>query len=99
MTVGIEYLYSLNILLWYLLGVTLSISTFPVTPAILAMGYPSIPFKIVIFSAISYFLSFFILIKFYGLLAIGMSYFIFYISSCLFICYYYLKNLKKEIES
>jgi len=96
-TVGIKYLDSLDILLLYLLGSVISISTFPATPAILAMGYPQIPFKIIIFSTVAYYLSIIFLIDYFGLITMGISYLILYVSSSILLYFYFHKVFKKKL--
>lgn len=96
-TVGTEYLESLPVLLWYLLGVVVSVSTFSVTPAFLAMGYPKLSFKALLIATILYFAAFFPTIKYFGLLGAGISYLLLYISWLIMIVIYYLGYLRKEL--
>jgi O-antigen/teichoic acid export membrane protein len=78
-TVGEEYYDSIPTLLFYLAGVVLSVGTFPLTPALLAMGKATETFNVLLISTVVYFCSFFLMINEIGLLGAGISYLIFYI--------------------
>lgn len=99
-SVGIEYLDSLPVLLWYLSGVVVSISTFSITPAILAMGYPKLSFKALLIATILYFFFFWLTINYYGLTGAGISYLLLYLFWLMAIGYFYFKEvrIKKEQE-
>lgn len=79
-TVGEEYYSSIPILLFYLAGVVLSVSAFPITPAILAMGRPDISFKVQLSSTIVYFVTLMILLNILGVIGAGVAYLALYLA-------------------
>ncbi|WP_165395279.1 lipopolysaccharide biosynthesis protein [Flagellimonas allohymeniacidonis] len=97
LTVGENYLGSLPTLLWYLCGAVLSMTAFPITPAVLAMGYPRISFKVLLLSTLLYFSFFFFLVEFFGLQGAGISYLLLYIFWSIIMTFYYYKYLRKEV--
>jgi O-antigen/teichoic acid export membrane protein len=95
-TVGPEFNDSIPILTTYLIGVVLSVSNFPITPAILAMGYPNISFRVQLVSSVIYFIALFLLLKYFGVVGAGMAYAILYFSWILIMTATYHMIIKKN---
>ncbi|WP_187269503.1 lipopolysaccharide biosynthesis protein [Flagellimonas hymeniacidonis] len=93
-TVGAEYLEGLPTLLWYLSGVLVSMTAFPITPAVLAMGFPKLSFKALLFSTILYFVCFFVLVSLKGVIGAGVSYLLLYVFWSGIMIIFYFKYLK-----
>jgi len=93
-TVGESYITSYSVLIWYFLGVVISVATFPVTPAFLAIGLPKVPFYTLIISTSIYLSSLYLSLKIWGINGAGYSYFIFFLSWIITLWLYYKKNIK-----
>lgn len=98
-TVGSEYFDSIPVLLAYLLGVVLSVSAFPITPAVLAMGYPKISFQVQLASSVAYFISIFFLLDAFGVLGAGIAYIVLYLAWILIMIATYHYYLKEKVIS
>lgn len=99
LTVGAEYLASYKVTLWYMFGVLLSVSAFPIVPAVLAMGKPNISFKVQLYATICYFIALVPLINEWGLNGAGMGYFALYFFWVIIMAYFYIIDLKKILLS
>ena len=95
--IGPEFVESYFIMLYYFLGVVILVSTFPFSPAILAMGFPKIPLKITFISSLSFITSFFLLYEKFNHLTIGISYLITSIVWLIFNFYFFKTKLKQLI--
>jgi O-antigen/teichoic acid export membrane protein len=83
---GPDYAVAYSVMVWYMLGVVVSVAAFPVTPAVLAMGAPRLPFYSVTAATLTYFSILFLCLEVWGLAGAGVSYLIFYITWILFLC-------------
>lgn len=81
---GPEYVKAYAVMVWYMLGVVVSVAAFPVTPAVLAMGLPKVPFYTILATTVFYFASLVPLLETFGLIWAGMSFFGFYVVWCVF---------------
>lgn len=94
--VGADFTGSLNVLLWYLLGVVISISSFPITPAILAMGFPKLTFYSILFSTIIYFAFLYYFLFLFGLEGAGMANIVLYLTWLSIMLYFYRSRVRKK---
>ncbi|MFT6966288.1 MAG: O-antigen/teichoic acid export membrane protein [Marivirga sp.] len=98
-TVGIEYIDSYQVTLFYMLGIVISICAFPITPAVLALGEAKIAFKVQAYATLFYFLLIYPLLVNYGLIGAGMAYMFFYIAWSLIMILYFKKKLKFKLNT
>tara|TARA_B100000787_G_C16190959_1_gene297457 strand:+ start:95 stop:1381 length:1287 start_codon:yes stop_codon:yes gene_type:complete len=93
--IGKEFGESYYIMLYYFLGVTILVSTFPFSPAILAMGFPKIPLKITFISSLTFITLFILFYEKFNNITIGISYLITNIVWLFLNIYFYKVKLKK----
>lgn len=79
LTMGIEYLGAFNVLIWYFLGVILSMIGLPIAPAMLSMGLAKQHLYIVTISSFLYLIVLYISLLKFQLIGAGIAYFIFYL--------------------
>lgn len=94
--VGFEFINSYYLMLIYFVGIVIQVSTFPISPAFLAMGLPKIPLKTTLVSSLTFLVCFYFIYEIFGYLAIGVSFAIMTIVWLLqnsIIFYYKMKNL------
>ena len=94
--VGEDFVGSYNLMLYYFIGVLLSASTFPFSPAFLAMNSPKIPLITTFLSSSLFIIIFFFTYKELGYLAIGVSFAsmtLFWVFQNAIIFNYKMKNL------
>lgn len=72
--IGFEFINSYYLMLIYFVGIVIQVSTFPISPAFLAMGYPKIPLKTTFVSSVAFLISFYYAYEIFGYLAIGVSF-------------------------
>jgi len=82
---GAEYTEAYAVMIWYMLGVVVSVASFPVTPAALAMGAPRLPFYAIAASTLTYFSLLFPFLKIWGLQGAGIAYLSFYMAWILYV--------------
>jgi O-antigen/teichoic acid export membrane protein len=78
LVVGMEYLEAYPVLVWYMLALLLAVFAFPLQPAILALGFPSVSFWIQLASTAVYFSALIGLMKIAGLPGAGLAYVVYY---------------------
>ena len=94
--VGQEFVNSYNLMLFYFVGVLISTSSFPLSPAFLAMNLPKIPLITTLFSSLIFITTFFFTYSDLGYLSIGVSFSImtiFWLLQNSIIFYYKMKHL------
>lgn len=75
---GDQYTDAYMVMIWYALGAVISAAAFPITPAILAVGYPKLPLVLIVFSTIIYVVCLPIMMNEFGLPGAGMANVVFY---------------------
>jgi O-antigen/teichoic acid export membrane protein len=79
LTVGKSYIESYSVLILYMFAINLSIFTFPLTPGMLAMGYPRYSFYAILGSTLFYFAILYPCLLQFGVKGVGIGYIVFYI--------------------
>ena len=75
---GDQYTDAYSVMIWYALGAVISAAAFPITPAILAVGYPKLPLVFIVVSTIIYVVCLPIMMRTFGLPGAGMANVVFY---------------------
>lgn len=78
LTVGTPFLDGKSVMLWYMLAIVISVISFPLQPAMLAIGYPQYSFWVHLFSTVIYFLALIPLIQNLDIVGAGISYLLYY---------------------
>tara|TARA_A100001011_G_C14318731_1_gene849331 strand:+ start:4627 stop:5931 length:1305 start_codon:yes stop_codon:yes gene_type:complete len=72
--IGLDFINSYYLMVFYFLGNVIQSSSFPLSPAFLAMGYPRIPLITTFISSLFFIIIFILTYKKYDYLTIGISY-------------------------
>lgn len=80
LSIGKDFLYVFFPSSIYLVGVSIAMCTFPLHPALLALGAPAKSLKILLYSSVTYILFLCVLVNFIGLIGASLSYVIFYLT-------------------
>ncbi len=71
---GVDFINSYYLMLYYFIGVLIFVSSFPLSPAFLAMGYPKIPLNTTLISSLVFIFTFIFTYQKFGYLTVGISY-------------------------
>ena len=77
---GGEYAAEYAFLVLYTFAIVISTTSFPITPALLALGRPKLPLFAVAIAVLTYLGSLVVLLRMYGLVGAGVAYIIFYVT-------------------
>lgn len=92
--VGPEYLGAYNILLWYMLGLVISIFALPLQPSVLSMNHPEVSLYSIAVSTVIYLSSIVLLSRFIGFHSIGFAFVIFYLVWSSIMLIFIIKKMK-----
>lgn len=95
---GPEYQDAHMIAVVYMLALVIALCTFPIHPALLAMGQPKTAFKVLVVATCAYFVALIISLQVLGIVGAAVSYLVFYLLWAAIMLIYLTRSTKKRLH-